>query len=127
MVRTQLTHEKVQKSMSTTLPRRSARVSGGVLSHPSMPVKSGAPTRWPTGSTSPPVVDAVAGGVGSRTTVKSTAATISAATVARAARYRVTWARRHCTASLLRNHYDVEEPLRPRSCLLACDAASLRR
>ena len=42
MVRTQLTHENVQKSMSTTLPRRSARVSGVLLSQPSMPVKSGA-------------------------------------------------------------------------------------
>src|ERR1035438_8288695 len=120
MVRTQLTHEKVQKSMSTTLPRRSARVSGVVLSHPSIPVKSGATTRWLTGSTSPPVLDAVAGGVGSCTTVKSTAATMSAAMDARAARYRVTWSRRDCTASLLRNHYD------PGPCLLACDAATSR-
>src|ERR1700761_8313889 len=38
-------HEYVQKSISTTLPRRPARVSGlfpGVLSQATMPVKSGA-------------------------------------------------------------------------------------
>ncbi len=86
MVRTQLTHEKVQKSMRTTLPLRSASVSGGLLSHPSMPVKFGAAARSLTGCTWPPVLDAVAAGGGLLTTVKSTAATISTATVARARR-----------------------------------------
>ena len=110
MVRTQLTHEKVQKSMSTTLPRRSARVSGVVLSQPSMPVKSGAPRGAAlTGSTWPPVLDAVAGGVGSRTTVKSTAATISTATVASADGIGSLWL--DSTVRALA----VEEPLRTRS------------
>ena len=86
MVRTQLTHENVQKSMSTTLPRRSARVSGVVLSQPSMPVKSGAGCRALTGWTWPPVLDAVAGGGGMRTTVNSTAATMNTATAASARR-----------------------------------------
>ena len=121
MVRTQLTHENVQKSMSTTLPRRSARVSGVVLSQPSMPVKSGARCAALTGSTCPPVLDAVAGGVGLRTTVKSTAATMSTATVASARRYRVT------VASTALYGLCVEEPLRTRSLLLACDATSSRR
>ena len=121
MVRTQLTHENVQKSMRTTLPRRSARVSGGLLSQPSMPVKSGASGRSLTGMHLVAGVDAVAGGVGSLTTVKSTAATISTATVARASRYRVTFA----STALYGLH--VEEPLRIRSRLLGCDATSSRR
>ena len=45
MVRVQLTQEKVQKSMSTTLPRSSARVSGGLLIQRTIPVKSGTCSR----------------------------------------------------------------------------------
>ena len=120
MVRTQLTHENVQKSMSTTLPRRSARVSGVVLSHPSMPVKSGAAVALADGQTWPPA-DAVAAGGGLLTTVKSTAAAIATAMVARASRYRFTWV--HTALYGL----CVEEPLRTRSRLLACDATFGRR
>ncbi len=54
-----------------------------------MPVKSGAGWREATGRTIPPVVEAVAGGGGLRTTVTRIAATITTAMVARATRYRV--------------------------------------
>src|SRR6185312_719077 len=40
-VRRQLTHEYVQKSITTTLPRRPAAVSGGELSHSTAPSSDG--------------------------------------------------------------------------------------
>jgi hypothetical protein len=65
-----------------------------------MPVKPGASERSLTGETWVAVV--AAGGL--LITVKSTAAAITAATAARASRYRVTWLQRHCNGSVLRNH-----------------------
>src|ERR1700704_6524546 len=47
MVRVQLTQEKVQKSTSTTLPRRPSRCRGELLIHRAMPVKSGTGWRSP--------------------------------------------------------------------------------
>ncbi len=105
-MRTQLTQEKVQKSMSTTLPRRSASVSGVVFSHPSMPVKPGAGERSLTGKTCPPAFDEEVAGAGLLTTVKSTAAAITRATVTRAVRYRFTLVHQHSTGSVLRDHYE---------------------
>src|ERR1700683_5368461 len=104
MVRTQLTHENVQKSMSTTLPRSSDRVSGGLLSQPSIPTKLGASWRSLTGNTEPSLLEAVAGGAGMRITVAVTATTTSTATAASARRYRDI-ACPHYTIPTLNEHY----------------------
>ncbi len=85
MVRTQLTHEKVQKSTSTTLPRRPLTVSGGLLIQPSRPVNSAAPMRWSVGmSAALPLPVAAVGGalrtsvVTSRAAITSPASPVSA-------------------------------------------------
>ena len=87
MVRTQLTQENVQKSTSTTLPRRPLTVSGWLLSQPSRPVNSAAPMRWSVGmSAALPLPVAALGGLLRSSPVSTTAATTSPASPVRAQR-----------------------------------------
>ncbi len=89
MVRTQLTQENVQKSTSTTLPRRPPTVSGWLLIQPSSPVNSAAPMRWSVGmSAALPVPVAALGGAVLASMVISTAATTTPARPVSAHRYR---------------------------------------
>jgi len=88
MVRTQLTHENVQKSTSTTRPRRPASVRGGLLIQPSIPAKSGAATRSLAGSSVDPEPAERTGLPNGRNTASAIAANATAATTMRPARYR---------------------------------------
>ena len=87
MVRTQLTHEKVQKSTSTTLPRSPPRVSGGLLIQPSSPVKSAAVVLDSAGiSAALPMPVAALGGADCTTQVSRIANAATPATAVRAQR-----------------------------------------
>ncbi len=86
-MRTQLTHENVQKSTRTTLPRSPSTVSGLLLIQPSRPVNSAAVMRWSVGmSAALPLPVAELGGALRRRPVTRTAATTTPARAVRAQR-----------------------------------------